>query len=234
MTTGKRAANRASMEDQILTLGRAQLKVRGAADLSLRAIAREMGVASSAVYRYVPSRDDLLTRLLVEAYNDLADTTADTAADATAGTPDQTDPRARVRSIAESARRWALADPSRWALLYGSPVPGYAAPAAMTTGPGTRVVAQLLAELSQAHRDGLLAARFPCLDPRLQGDLARIRAEFDVELTDQEIAAATLLWSTMVGAITLEVFGQYGADSLIEPGLLFTAQIEAVLSLLFE
>ncbi|CAN5299336.1 TetR/AcrR family transcriptional regulator [soil metagenome] len=226
MTTGKRAANRASMEDQILTLGRAQLKVRGAADLSLRAIAREMGVASSAVYRYVPSRDDLLTRLLVEAYNDLADTTA--------GTPDQTDPRARVRSIAESARHWALADPSRWALLYGSPVPGYAAPAAMTTGPGTRVIAQLLAALSQAHRDGLLAARVPCLDPRLQRDLARIRAEFDAELTDQELTAATLLWSTMIGAITLEVFGQYGADSLVEPGLLFTAQIEAVLSLTFE
>ena len=67
-------AVRAAMEAEIMRLGREHLRTQGAAGLSLRAIARDLGVVSSAVYRYVPSRDDLLTLLLVEGYNDLADT----------------------------------------------------------------------------------------------------------------------------------------------------------------
>ena len=57
----------------IVELGRRQLVDHGAAGLSLRAIARDLGMVSSAVYRYVSSRDELLTLLLVDAYSDLAD-----------------------------------------------------------------------------------------------------------------------------------------------------------------
>ena len=70
---GSRAANRAEIERRIREAGREQLSEFGAAGLSLRAVARELGMVSSAVYRYVASRDDLLTLLLVEAYDDLAD-----------------------------------------------------------------------------------------------------------------------------------------------------------------
>ena len=137
--TGRgRAANREAMERQIRALGRSHLRTHGAAGLSLRAIARDMGVVSSAVYRYVPSRDDLLTLLLVEGYTDLADTV-----DAALAQVDAPDPEARLLAAASSVRTWAVDDSARWALLYGSPVPGYAAPAELTEVPGTRVVATL-------------------------------------------------------------------------------------------
>ena len=130
---GSRAANREAMEQHIRALGRSHLRTHGAAGLSLRAIARELGVVSSAVYRYVPSRDDLLTMLLVEGYADLADA-VDTAVAQAGGD----DPEARLLAAATTVRRWAVDDPARWALLYGSPVPGYAAPAEQTVVPGTR------------------------------------------------------------------------------------------------
>lgn len=104
--------------------------------MSLRAIARELGMVSSAVYRYVASRDDLLTLLLVDAYTELAD-----AVEGAQGEADGW--RAQVHSIAHAARAWAVAAPASWALLYGSPVPGYQAPADRTVGPGTRVIAAL-------------------------------------------------------------------------------------------
>lgn len=230
MTTGKRAANRAGMESEILRLGREQLSTRGAADLSLRAIARDLGVVSSAVYRYVPSRDDLLTLLLVQSYDDLADAT-EAAAGSAAGSAEGEGHRAQILAIGAAARRWALADPSRWALLYGSPVPGYAAPGDQTIGPGTRVIAQLLGIVDRAAAAGELAA--PPVAESLHADLAAVRAEFGVSLGDAEIAAAMLAWSTLIGAISLEVFGQYGAEGFAAADQLFTAQFDSALSLLF-
>ena len=70
---GKRQESRNRIEGQIIELGRRHLMTEGAAGLSLRAIARDLGMVSSAVYRYVSSRDDLLTLLLVDAYSELAD-----------------------------------------------------------------------------------------------------------------------------------------------------------------
>ena len=136
---GKRQDSREQIEAKIVELGRRQLVDHGAAGLSLRAIARDLGMVSSAVYRYVASRDELLTLLLIDAYSDLADD----------GGPG---PRHRGRDcgVTTSSRSrmrcdgWAVAHPARWALLYGSPVPGYHAPAERTVGVGTRVVGGIL------------------------------------------------------------------------------------------
>ncbi|MFF0707294.1 TetR/AcrR family transcriptional regulator [Gordonia sputi] len=240
MATGKtRADNRAAMEAEILQLGREHLRTQGAAGLSLRAIARDLGVVSSAVYRYVPSRDDLLTLLLVEGYNDVADT-VDAAADADAADNDAdrtdgaSDSRKRLRRMAVAMRAWALTDPARWALLYGSPVPGYSAPAERTTLPGTRVVGRLIVELAAAHRDGSLRAQQPPISPAVAADMRQILDEFGVDMPAEVVAAATTLWATIMGGISLEVFGQYGADTFTHPDALFTTQVDAVLSLLFD
>ena len=131
---GKRQETREQIEASIIELGRRQLVDRGAAGLSVRAIARDLGMVSSAVYRYVSSRDELLTLLLVDAYSDLADT-VDRARE-NVGDLWSDD----VVAIARAARRWALTYPARWALLYGSPVPGYHAPPDRTTPAGTRVL----------------------------------------------------------------------------------------------
>src|SRR3954465_4125271 len=62
---------RAELTAEITDAARRQLASVGAAGLSLRAVARELGMASSALYRYFPSRDELLTRLIVDGYDDL-------------------------------------------------------------------------------------------------------------------------------------------------------------------
>jgi AcrR family transcriptional regulator len=134
---GKRQESRERIEREIIALGRGHLVTEGAAGLSVRAIARDLGMVSSAVYRYVASRDDLLTLLLIDAYTELADA-VDRAHQSTPGSwSDQ------VLAIARAARQWAVDEPACWALLYGSPVPGYHAPAELTVGPGTRVVGAL-------------------------------------------------------------------------------------------
>ncbi|MBN9613658.1 MAG: TetR/AcrR family transcriptional regulator, partial [Actinobacteria bacterium] len=122
------AEARAQMREGILRLGNAQLAEVGAAALSVREIARGLGVSSSAIYRHIASRDELLTILLVDTYTDLAD----------AALADQSDSRGPAESLgalARGMRGWAVRNPARWALAYGSPVPGYSAPAEQTTGP---------------------------------------------------------------------------------------------------
>lgn len=108
----------------IVRIGRAHLATDGAAALSLRAVARDLGVVSSAVYRYVASRDELLTLLVVDAFTELAD-----EVDAAVAGERDTSALRRFETIARAVRAWALREPSRYALLYGSPVPGYHAPA---------------------------------------------------------------------------------------------------------
>src|SRR5687767_13020883 len=108
---GKRQQARDRIEAQIIELGRRHLVTEGAAGLSLRAIARDLGMVSSAVYRYVASRDELLTLLLVDAYTDLADAVDTAAAD---GTWEE-----RFVALGHAARGWAVDQPARWALLYG-------------------------------------------------------------------------------------------------------------------
>ena len=123
---------RAEMDELVLAVGRRQLAEHGAAGLSLREVARELGVVPSGVYRYVASRDELLTRLLEDAFSSLADAVEQDIAGIT-------EPRTRMRTLAHAMRTWALAHPAQWALIYGSPVPGYHAPAERTSGPGLRL-----------------------------------------------------------------------------------------------
>ena len=233
MAARTRAANRAVMESEIRRLGREHLSTHGAAGLSLRAIARDLGVVSSAVYRYVPSRDELLTLLLVEAYTDLAQAVTDAV-----GTAPQHAHRERILLAAHAVRGWAVADPARWALLYGSPVPGYSAPPDATVGPGTRVIALLLAEMSAADAAGLLRTDTPLThrpDANQTGaDLAAIRAEFRITASDAAVLGASIVWATLQGAVGLEVFGQYGTGTLTDPAALFDAQLRGVLALLFD
>jgi len=223
---GKRQESREKIEAQIIELGRRHLVTEGAAGLSLRAIARDLGMVSSAVYRYVASRDDLLTLLLVDAYSELADA-VDEAAAATDGTW-----RDRLLAMTHAARAWAVDQPAGWALLYGSPVPGYHAPRESTVGPGTRVVGALFGAVA----DGIAARDIPpsnvAVAQPLSSDFARIREEFGFAGDDSAVAKCFLLWAALVGAISLEVFGQYGADTLTEPGAVFDTQVRLLIETL--
>ncbi|WP_299576774.1 WHG domain-containing protein [uncultured Williamsia sp.] len=216
-----RADARAEMERDILRIGRDHLVASGPGGLSLRAVARDLGVVSSAVYRYVRSRDELLTLLVVDAYTELAD-----AVDAAVAEVD--DARDGMVALGTAMRTWALAEPARWALLYGTPVPGYEAPGEQTTGPGTRVMAtavRIAAELAPAPVDDVPAG--------LRADFDRIRDEFAITVDDAALVRALSLWSVIVGAIGSEVFGQYGRDTFSDTGILFDLQLRAAVGAAF-
>ena len=206
----------------IVRIGREHLAAVGPAALSLRAIARDLGVVSSAVYRYVASRDELLTLLIVDAYDELG------GAVETGIVASGEDPRERFMAAARAVRSWAIAEPSRYALVFGTPVPGYEAPGDRTTEPGTRVIVALLRIFDDAARTGRLAAAELTIDPDLGADLSRIREEYGSPLEDAQFIAATIAWTGIFGAVSFEVFGQYGNDTFTAPSALFEAQMEAL------
>ena len=191
------------MREGILRLGNEQLAAVGAPALSVREIARGLGVASSAIYRHVANRDDLLTLLIVDAYDDLAR--------AALSAVDEEAPAARqLAGIATGMRHWAIANPARWALTYGSPVPGYSAPEEQTNGPGTLVMAAFLRAISRG--EFVCPAGVPKASSALRDELAAGAAELGIEADPELEVAALSAWTGLVGLISAEVFQQLGAD----------------------
>ena len=131
----------------ILEEARRQLTEVGPAALSVRAVARELGMASSAVYRYFATRDDLITALLMMSYDDLGSV----AEEADAAVRHRRDHQGRWLATTKAVRAWARAHPHDYALLYGSPVPGYAAPQD-TILPATRVIQVILDLVARGRR----------------------------------------------------------------------------------
>ncbi|MFV0315705.1 MAG: TetR/AcrR family transcriptional regulator [Microthrixaceae bacterium] len=204
---GIRERNRVAIEAEILEIAGRHLAEQGAAGISLRAIAREMGMASSAIYRYVANRDDLLTRLIVAAYGDSADT-VQAAVDELPGDHDAV---TRFRTAARALRGWALSSPHEYALLYGSPVPGYDAPGDQTIEAGTRIPRLLLA----VHEPDL---------PDPTGDEAMVFGHMsgDPALAPTAPSAAQLrrglaAWTLLLGAISAELFEYFGAGAITDP-----------------
>jgi AcrR family transcriptional regulator len=105
---------RAELISEIKHQARLQLAEAGAPAISLRAITRSMGMASSAIYRYFPSRDDLLTALIVDAYDSLG-----AMAEAVADGCDPRNHRGRWWMEAHAIRDWARAHPNDYAWLPG-------------------------------------------------------------------------------------------------------------------
>lgn len=196
-----RARVREQLTSEIVAVARRMLRTEGAAALSVRAVARELGMASSAVYRYFPSRDELLTVLILEAYNALG-----AAAERAEAAVPREDITGRWRAACRAVREWALAHPHEYALLYGSPVPGYVAPEA-TIGPATRVAELFSNLLVDGHTAGRLTVSAA---PEAQSSLAPDvvswmgpAARLDPSLGDR----AVLAWVSVYGTISFELFG---------------------------
>jgi len=187
---GIRARVRAEMIDEIKAAARRHLATDGA-NLSLRAIARELGLVSSALYRYFASRDELLTALIVDAYNDMGEA----AESADRAITDRTDTRARWLAVSRALRTWTLANPAEYGLLYGTPVPGYVAPTD-TLSPATRpvqVLGKILADATMAR--GLIAwtLLFGALSFELFGRINNTINEREEWFTHQTTEMATYI-----------------------------------------
>jgi AcrR family transcriptional regulator len=180
----------------------AQLASGGGAALSLRAIAREMGMASSALFRYFPSRDALLTALIIDSYNELAD-----AADAAEARVHDQSVEDRWMAICHGVRYWAVAHPQQYGLIFGSPIPGYAAPPG-TVGPASRVpllLGGLLVDLmSDAAYD---AGANPEPSTAVQQALDPVRALMPAGVTSDLMVRGLMAWTYLFGAVSFEVFG---------------------------
>jgi len=206
---------RAELTREIKQEARRQLAAHGAQGLSLRAVARELGMVSSALYRYFPSRDELLTALIIDAYDALGDV----AEAADAGRPPG-DIRGRWEATCHAVRDWALAHPHEYALIYGSPVPGYRAPQA-TVAPAARVARVAGGQAADAWRETREAGgdvpgarpggpepASPPLPPRLAEQAAIVADAIAPGVPEAMIARLLIAWTQLFGMISFELFGQ--------------------------
>lgn len=206
---GVREAKRDAFEHRLIEVATRRLAESGAAGLAMRSLARDLEVTPGALYRYVKSRDELLTLLVIDAYRSLgaAVEAADNAKDA---------PEQRWRAVWRAVRSWALAHRHEYALIYGSPVAGYAAPPE-TIEPAsatTRALAGIALSLIHGDSDSPV----PSAEGPLAEDLARIRAwllaegnaaELVTRVPDDALLAVVEAWTQLFGTVSFELFGHY-------------------------
>lgn len=194
---------RAEIQAQILDMARRHLAEHGAAGLSLRAVARDLELVPSAVYRYFENRDVLLTAMIVESYDALGD-----AAEAALATAPRRKPAARWLAVARAIREWAIAHPHEYALLYGTPVPGYAAPAD-TVVPGVRVSLALVQVVIDAHADGLLRPVESSMSASTRRDMKALVDHIGDDAVPADHVFHTILaWTQLFGLLGFELFSQ--------------------------
>jgi AcrR family transcriptional regulator len=195
---------RAELTREITDAARRQLATEGAGGLSLRAVARELGMVSSAIYRYFPSRDDLLTALIIDGYDAIGEAAEQADAACPAG-----DFGSRWLATARAIRDWALAHPHEYALVYGSPVPGYQAPE-RTIGPAARAATVFGRIVAEAYQAGAVRLPEACPPPGpFTADAARLRESVLAGVPDEVIAAALVAWTALFGLLSFELFGQF-------------------------
>jgi len=199
---------RAELTREIKQEARRQLAAHGANGLSLRAVARALGMVSSALYRYFPSRDELLTALIIDAYDALGQAAEDAEASAEASAP--ADTRGRWRAVCHAVRDWARANPHEYALIYGSPVPGYRAPRE-TVGPAIRVP-QVIGRVLADTPDTGSGPDLP-LPPVLAQQTATVAEAIAPGTAGPVIARGLIAWTQLFGMISFELFGQFAGST---------------------
>lgn len=159
-------------------------------------------MVSSAVYRYFPSRDDLLTALIIDAYNAVGRRAVAAEAEAR-----RSDLMGRWLAVARAVRGWAKESPHEFGLIFGTPVPGYAAPRD-TVDPAAVIPLLLLGILSDAAEAGHhVAWRDRPIGRAVRSDLRVLRGSANVTLDDDELVQGLMAWTQLIGVISFELFG---------------------------
>jgi AcrR family transcriptional regulator len=204
-TLSRRDRVRAATVTEIKDTARRILVAEGPDRLSLRAIAREMGMTAPALYRYFPSREELVGALIAELYDDLTGTLR-AAGDAA----DPVDARIRLAAASRAFRTWALAHPREFALLFGSPIPGIGeqsadSPANLAAERFGEVFGALVARIYQD--DPFPVPAEDGMDPALREQLRAWSAGFPVELPVGAAQVFLSCWIRLYGMVAMEVFG---------------------------
>jgi len=217
----RRARLRADMIDQIKAVARQQLAEQGPGGVSLRGIAREIGTASSALFRYFPSHNDLITALVVDAYDSLAE-----AVTAAADARPPADHAGRWFAICQAYRQWSLADIPAFALIHGTPLPGYQAPAGITGPPAGRgLEVPLRAYASADQANAVDPRRSPVPESIGTGPLLASLLGDRASAYEPRLAAIVLgAWASLAGYLTAEIFGSL-ASLVTDTDALYRAHI---------
>lgn len=205
MSSTRRERLRAATIDEIKQIARQHMDEQGAAALSLRAIAREMGMTSPALYRYFASRDELVTALIVDAYHSFAE-----ALRAGRDALPATDHAGRLLATARAYRQWALAHPADYNLIFGAPIPHYHAPAEITGPAAAESMLVFISVLDAIDRAGQL--RTADLTPELMSLLQPWIDQFGYEGAPAVIRLALAGWAQIHGLVSLELFGHLCVD----------------------
>lgn len=197
MEPTRRERQREATREEIKALARQQMQAEGTAGISLRGIARAMGVTVTALYRYFASRDDLITALILDGFNAQAD-----ALEAAAATYPATDPAGQLYAALKTYREWALAHPIDYQLLYGNPIPGYHAPAELTVPAASRNMTVFLRLLVNARDHGLITES-PAFDipPAIAAHMHSLG-----EADPNVLMWGVIGWTRLQGMIMLELF----------------------------
>ncbi|WP_369208839.1 TetR/AcrR family transcriptional regulator [Streptomyces sp. PU-14G] len=209
-TQTPRERYRAQVRGEIKERAWEQIATAGASAVSLNAIAKQMGMSGPALYRYYAGRDELITELVRDAYQSLADTIR---AASEAG--------ADVTALAHALRHWALEDPHRYLLVYGTPIPGYRAPDDVT-GIASQIMTVLLDAFAARAPEGPATA----FDTHLESH--RPWAE-DHPAPSTVLHRALIFWTRLHGVLSLEVAGHF-AGMAFDPALLFAAELDDLLT----
>ena len=214
------------MTAEILAVAGAHVARDGAAAISLRSIARDLGMAPSALYRYFDGRDALLSALILSAYEALADE-AERAADEAerAAEAGRSDSAGRWLAVPRAMRQWALGRPHEWGLIFGTPIPGYHAPED-TIEPYTRMAVALVRPLVAAHEAGRFRPdeNRGTITDELRAAVAPVTQGLLPGMSGETVVLLLQAFTAIIGAISLEVFGHW-RNTVLEPGLLFDATV---------
>jgi AcrR family transcriptional regulator len=209
-----RARYRAQVRQEVKQAALRQLAESGPGGLSIAAIGKQLGVSGPALYRYFASRDDLLTELVIDAYNDLADALTAATSDVSSH-----DPRPRFEALTRAYRSWALAQPHRYRLLFGPPLPGYDAHAQRLIDAAQKAMNLLLDILGAAGGSTAIAPPQP-----LASQLAAWAQPHHPGIDPATALRAVLAWSRLHGIVSLEIAGNFASMGL-DPGQLFEIQL---------
>ena len=221
MVRPKRNEQHPNLPEAIKETARKQIAERGAAGLSLRAIARELSITAPAIYNYFPSRDELVTALIVDAYHSLA------AALAEARDAIHADHTASITAAANAYRTWALTHAEEYGLIFGTPIPDYHAPMEITGPAAAESMSVLIQVLDAAYQDGKLATGelAPALGEMLQPWTEKLGYAGPPAIIHLALAS----WAQIHGLVSLELFGHLTATpECNEVDALFEAEIQAM------
>jgi AcrR family transcriptional regulator len=235
---------RAATKDEIITTARRLLVRDGPESVTLRAIAREMGMTAPGLYRYFASHEDLIRHLVAGIFTELA---ADIdAAIYTAGesfphqhslSPEEAhkDPvhiTAEMGAACHAFRRWALGHTAEFSLLFGVPLPG------IDDGRwdvASECALQFAGVYFALFRKLWDAIPFPVpsasdIDPALLRQLESYKASIGTDLPTGAVLTFLRCWMLLYGAVAMEVFGHLGF-ALPDPSAMFDLTIADIAAL---